>query len=130
LGDDDLGGAELPDLKIDLDLGGDNFALSEESDGGALDVPDTELDAPDVPDISVDFDDSSLSSILADSRVIEANSGDNTDSASAETSSNTQNADNIQTGPSADDCAKFNSAPSCDYVPADLRDICLQCKTK
>lgn len=30
--------------------------------------------------------------------------------------------------PSAAECAQFESAPSCDYVPASARDICRQCK--
>lgn len=35
-----------------------------------------------------------------------------------------------QTGPSTADCAQFDSAPSCDYVPVNVRDICLQCKAQ
>lgn len=30
--------------------------------------------------------------------------------------------------PSAEDCSQFAAAPSCDYVPADSRDICRKCK--
>lgn len=35
-----------------------------------------------------------------------------------------------QTGPGAAECAQFDSAPSCSYVPANVRDICGQCKAQ
>ena len=33
-------------------------------------------------------------------------------------------------GPDAATCAQFDSAPSCSYVPANVRDLCEQCKVQ
>ncbi len=153
LSESGLDSADLPE--INMALGFDDAMNLEAGDSALLDVPKVDLDAPDVPAMepfvfnsggledafvsqssaSAQSDQESQASQQAAQEAADQAATDAAQEAEAEAKAEAGAPADIeetsapeQTGPSASDCAQFDSAPSCDYVPADVRDICEQCK--
>ena len=122
LSDSGLESEILPEINMDLGFNESEsgFELGEPMD---LSSPEVDLDAPTVPEIErFTYDSSGLGGELAAQaqaeQTPEGQGGGETTSPPA------------QTGPTAAECSQFDSAPSCDYVPANVRDVCEQCKSQ
>lgn len=156
LSDSGLGMADLPELNMNFEFSdGLEFDF-----GGAsnLSFPEISFQVPEVPRVErFAFSESALQSSFA-SQSVESKQASEEAEASAQAEAEAREAAEAearaeagappaqtetttpppsqeatppaQTGPSSADCAQFDSAPSCDYVPASVRDVCLQCKAR